>query len=30
MELKRANEKRELIYEFRRREGDGRLVFAVT
>jgi len=30
MALKRANEKRELIYEFRRREGDGRLIFAVT
>jgi adenine-specific DNA-methyltransferase len=30
MELKRANEKRELIYEFRRRDPDGRLVFAVS
>jgi len=30
MALKRANEKRELIYEFRRRDPDGRLVFAVT
>ncbi len=30
MELKRANEKRELIYEFKRREADGRLVFAVA
>lgn len=30
MALKRANEKRELIYEFKRREADGRLVFAVA
>ncbi len=30
MELKRANEKRELIYEFTRREKDGQLVFAVA
>lgn len=30
MALKRANEKRELIYEFRRRDPDGRLVLAVT
>jgi adenine-specific DNA-methyltransferase len=30
MELKRANEKRELIYEFKRRDPDGRLVFAVA
>jgi hypothetical protein len=30
MTLKRANEKRELIYEFRRRDPDGRLVFGVA
>ena len=30
MELKRANEKRELIYEFKRREVEGRLVFTVA
>jgi adenine-specific DNA-methyltransferase len=30
MELKRANEKRELIYEFKRRDPDGRLVFTVA
>ncbi len=30
MELKRANEKRALLYDFVRREPDGRLVFAVN
>ncbi|MCI0563395.1 MAG: hypothetical protein MN733_33385, partial [Nitrososphaera sp.] len=30
MELKRANEKRELIYDFKKREQDGRLVFAAA
>ena len=30
MELKRANEKRELIYDFKKRERDGRLVFTVA
>ena len=30
MALKRANEKRELIYEFKKRDADGRLVFAVA